>query len=95
MQTIGVHVGIAERKCVLTPVGTTTNHDVFSSVSCRFNSAGLLPVGAKTRRSYCRSIAVIPSGGRTRSSNATSDGTAFAALSATPLPFVCASGTAG
>jgi hypothetical protein len=76
------HVGVAERKMHFYAC-RNDNHDAFSLLaSCRFTSAGLLPAGAKTRRPSSSSIAIMPSGGRTRSRKAASAGGSFAAPSA-------------
>src|SRR5947207_14242905 len=76
------HVGMAERQVDLHAC-RDDDHDAFSlPASCRFTAAGLLPVGAKTRRPSSSSIAIIPSGGRTRSRKAASAGTSLAAPSA-------------
>jgi hypothetical protein len=64
------HVGIAECQMHVHAC-PDDDHDAFLLASCRFTSAGLLPSGAKTRRpSPSSMIAIIPSGGRTRSRKA-------------------------
>ena len=79
------HVGMAKRQMYFHAC-RDDNHDAFSlPASCRFTAAGLLPAGAKTRRPSSSSIAILPSGGFTRSRKAASAGTSFAmpSLSAT------------
>src|SRR5579864_1507737 len=76
------HVGVTERQVHL-HARRNDDHDAFSfAASCRFTAAGLLPAGANTRRPSSSSIAVMPSGGRTRSRSAASAGSSSAAPSA-------------
>jgi hypothetical protein len=76
------HVGVAERQ-VHPHACRNDDHDAFSLLaSCRFTSAGLLSAGAKTRRTSPTSIAIMPSGGSTRSRKTASAGSSFAAPAA-------------
>src|ERR1700730_11891171 len=83
------HVGVAQRQMHLHAC-RKDDHDAFSLLANgRFTVAGSLPAGAKTRRPSSSSIAIIPSGGCTRSRRAASAGTSFVAPSASVTVASC------